>query len=246
MANLKNWTKSLFTKEKTVATPIVQEPIGEPKSQSLPSFRLYSSTKDISCHLFWTTIIDGVLSRLIYEGELTKEQKESDAVKAQLAAAWQDILIEHAETINDDAVFSHQQIVDTEKKAAMINWVATAVLYLQKEYHKELTDELRKRFITSGVQLDIANPFQFQKDLDRCLAVSATWKFELTQQQNVINERFESSGKKGELTYKAFAKTLVPMAQFMGGKPLNARELTVYDYDLIYCDMVERASKENK
>lgn len=242
MGNLKNSKRSWFTKEKTEATPIVPALIGTAKEKPLPSFQYYQSTRDISCHVFWTTITDGVLSRLIYEGDLSKEEKESDAVKVQLMEAWHNILIEHAETINDDAVFSHQQIADVEKKAALINWVAATVLYLQKDYHKGLTDELRKKFVASGIQLDIEKPFQFQRDLDRCLAVSNTWKFELTQQQNVINERYEGQGKKGELTYRAFAKTLVPMSKFMGIQ-YKAATLTVHEYDMIYCDMIEQDVK---
>lgn len=227
--------------EKTVATPIANV---DQKKNHTKSWRCYSSTKDISCHLFWTTIVDGCLDRLVYDGELTKEEKESDEVKAILAAAWQDILIEHAETISDDSVYSGQQILEAEKKSALINAVSCAILYLQKQYHKELTDELRGKFRSSGVQLDISNPFQFQRDLQRCSAVAKSWQFELRKQQDVINERIERNGKnKSELTYKAFAKTLIPMGKFMGGKVLNARELMVYDYDLIYSEMLEHASK---
>lgn len=247
MLNLKGLKKSLFTKGKE-STEITNIPTANGSKENLPtkSFKYYSSTKEISCHIFWTTIIDGVLSRLIYEGELTNEEKESEDVKVQLAAAWQDILIEHAETISDDCVFSGQQVLDAEKKTTLINWAASTILYLQKNYHEGLNVELKKKFRSSGVQLDISNPFQYHRDLERCTSVAKSWQFELSKQQDVINERYGDGKSKSELTYKSFAKTLVPMAKFMGGKVLNAHKLMVYDYDLIYSQMIEQAESEKK
>ena len=243
MLNFKDSKKSLSTKEKTEA---IHSASVEPKKNLTQSWKCYSSTQEISCHIFWRTIIDGNLSRLIYDGGLTKEDRETDEIKAILAAAWQDILIEHAETISNDAVYSGQQVVGVEKRALIISWAASAILYLKKDYHKELNAELKRIFRSSGVQLDYSNPFQYQRDLERCSAVAKSWQFELTKQQDVISARYDNQNKKSELSYKAFAKTLIPMSKFMGGKILNARELMVYDYDLIYSQMIEQAESENK
>lgn len=228
------------------ASHTVPNPNGVTSPTPLRSWKCYSSTKDITCHTFWNCILDGVLERLVYDGSLTDAERQSKDVQDILSDAWKDILIEHAETINNDAIDTQQSIVDYEIKKSKIMWAGAAILYLKKDYHKELTDRLRKMFKTAGVKLDITQPFQFQRDLDRCIAVAKTWQFELTKVQDNLNEMYGDKTVKPQLSYKSFNKTLIPMSKFVGGERLTAKNLSVYDYDTIYSEMIAEMDLRNQ
>lgn len=215
-------------------------------STSLDRLKLYTSTRDLTLHTFWTICIDGVLSRLIYEGNPTREELQSDELRHLLSQAWQSILIEHADTVNSEFLDSENERLRAEKEKVKIKAVATMVLVLRKNYFHDLNTRLKELFESSGVQLDYTEPFQYQRDLDRCLAVAQTWQFELTKIENQINKLYGDIEKKKDnqpLSYKFFYKNMIRVATISGIGRIDPKAWSVMEYDVLYCELMEKNNK---
>lgn len=236
--------RSLSTKEKIKAIPIVPSQIGAKKEAALPSLKLCSSTAEITCYDFWSMIINGDLSKLIIS-EFDESQLVLPEVRVQLNERFLELQIESAETrcsnlMNDQATMLEYNCMVTE-----LNAIGASILYLRTEYDKKLTDWLRDRFCTACVALDISRPFQFQRDLDRCIAVTQTWQFEMEKMVNILNEVYDpqkDKEQKGEITMQSFYSTLTHMEKFRGIS-INPYEMSVMQYDTIYRQMVDLINK---
>lgn len=197
--------------------------------QTTQSCELYSF-ETIILDLFWDVYLDfdKNKSKLIISGTSNEES---------LIEKWSEIQLKHAEFISDDAIRGEEKNFNIARLDAKIKWVFTAVLFLRKDFHKELASKLKSYFKGSGIKLDFSNPFQFQRDLDRCINLAKGWEFELNKMVSVINENKKKQSNK-VLSKKDLYSTLAPMSKFMGTQ-INPLKITLLEYDLNYKFMCE-------
>lgn len=211
-------------------------------TNSATSAQTSPSNKDISLSKYYHSIIDLPLGRFI-DGIVDNNVHviiiSGEPNLFELQKAWLNICTEYADAMQDAEFVAYSKlkydlIIEKAKYFCIIELIETLRDYYADWFKKELN-----RLMHTHFKLDVTNPDEYNKELDRAVRRSAGFKIDIALKQQRLDM----------METKMQGKNKKPTREFFEGMILTIRNhfKTHFDKDdsvWMFCDQVRRLNYE--